>query len=152
MHPNRNVIPYAHSPSVRKLSKIATLLLAKNYILMQTNALEEMRKLVTYLSHSAGIPVPPCLPGGPPPPPSSLGLPPPPSPPFSLALPPAGSGGEATRLPSSLFPRLSMPPGLHFPVITTASSHSHLSLAAHHAHDPPTSSAAHLEAKRHGLL
>ena len=31
----RNVIPYAHSPSVRKLSKIATLLLAKNYILMQ---------------------------------------------------------------------------------------------------------------------
>jgi class B basic helix-loop-helix protein 4/5 len=31
----RQVIPYAHSPSVRKLSKIATLLLAKNYILMQ---------------------------------------------------------------------------------------------------------------------
>jgi hypothetical protein len=31
----RHVIPYAHSPSVRKLSKIATLLLAKNYILMQ---------------------------------------------------------------------------------------------------------------------
>ena len=33
----RSVIPYAHSPSVRKLSKIATLLLAKNYILMQGN-------------------------------------------------------------------------------------------------------------------
>jgi len=31
----RSVIPYAHGPSVRKLSKIATLLLAKNYILMQ---------------------------------------------------------------------------------------------------------------------
>lgn len=31
----RRVIPYAHSPSVRKLSKIATLLLAKNYIQMQ---------------------------------------------------------------------------------------------------------------------
>ena len=30
----RAVIPYAHSPSVRKLSKIATLLLAKNYILI----------------------------------------------------------------------------------------------------------------------
>lgn len=30
----RSVIPYAHSPSVRKLSKIATLLLAKNYILV----------------------------------------------------------------------------------------------------------------------
>lgn len=35
----RSVIPYAHSPSVRKLSKIATLLLAKNYILMQGNML-----------------------------------------------------------------------------------------------------------------
>jgi hypothetical protein len=34
----RSVIPYAHSPSVRKLSKIATLLLAKNYILMQVLA------------------------------------------------------------------------------------------------------------------
>ena len=54
----RSVIPYAHSPSVRKLSKIATLLLAKNYILMQGNALEEMRKLVSYLSHTAGVPLP----------------------------------------------------------------------------------------------
>lgn len=42
----RSVIPYAHSPSVRKLSKIATLLLAKNYILMQANALDEMRRSV----------------------------------------------------------------------------------------------------------
>ena len=33
----RAVIPYAHSPAVRKLSKIATLLLAKNYILMQVS-------------------------------------------------------------------------------------------------------------------
>ncbi|KAK3592905.1 hypothetical protein CHS0354_004133 [Potamilus streckersoni] len=46
----RSVIPYAHSPSVRKLSKIATLLLAKNYILMQANALEEMRRLITYMN------------------------------------------------------------------------------------------------------
>ncbi|XP_068118366.1 class E basic helix-loop-helix protein 23 [Hyperolius riggenbachi] len=46
----RSVIPYAHSPSVRKLSKIATLLLAKNYILMQSQALEEMRRLVAYLN------------------------------------------------------------------------------------------------------
>ncbi|KAI5612437.1 class E basic helix-loop-helix protein 23 [Silurus asotus] len=46
----RAVIPYAHSPSVRKLSKIATLLLAKNYILMQGQALEEMRRLVAYLN------------------------------------------------------------------------------------------------------
>lgn len=34
----RSVIPYAHSPSVRKLSKIATLLLAKNFILMQVRS------------------------------------------------------------------------------------------------------------------
>lgn len=35
----RSVIPYAHSPSVRKLSKIATLLLAKNYILVSVHLL-----------------------------------------------------------------------------------------------------------------
>uniref|UniRef100_A0A8C8RAI1 Basic helix-loop-helix family member e23 n=1 Tax=Pelusios castaneus TaxID=367368 RepID=A0A8C8RAI1_9SAUR len=58
----RSVIPYAHSPSVRKLSKIATLLLAKNYILMQAQALEEMRRLVAYLNQgqplSAPLPAP----------------------------------------------------------------------------------------------
>ncbi|UYV76953.1 BHLHE22 [Cordylochernes scorpioides] len=55
----RSVIPYAHSPSVRKLSKIATLLLAKNYILMQANALEEMRRLIAFLNQS-GVPLPPA--------------------------------------------------------------------------------------------
>ncbi|XP_006825180.1 class E basic helix-loop-helix protein 23-like [Saccoglossus kowalevskii] len=52
----RSVIPYAHSPSVRKLSKIATLLLAKNYILMQASALEEMRRMVTYLNQAQTVP------------------------------------------------------------------------------------------------
>ncbi|XP_061182627.1 class E basic helix-loop-helix protein 23-like [Saccostrea echinata] len=56
----RSVIPYAHSPSVRKLSKIATLLLAKNYILMQANALEEMRRMVTYMN-STSSPSPACF-------------------------------------------------------------------------------------------
>ena len=51
----RSVIPYAHSPSVRKLSKIATLLLAKNYILMQANALEEMRRLVAFVNPTASV-------------------------------------------------------------------------------------------------
>ncbi|XP_036374538.1 class E basic helix-loop-helix protein 22-like [Megalops cyprinoides] len=51
----RSVIPYAHSPSVRKLSKIATLLLAKNYILMQAQALDEMRRLVAYLNQGQGV-------------------------------------------------------------------------------------------------
>lgn len=50
----RSVIPYAHSPSVRKLSKIATLLLAKNYILMQQNSLDEMRRLLTYIQSTTG--------------------------------------------------------------------------------------------------
>ncbi|KAM5164868.1 oligodendrocyte transcription factor 3 [Mantella aurantiaca] len=42
----REVMPYAHGPSVRKLSKIATLLLARNYILMLSSSLEEMKRLV----------------------------------------------------------------------------------------------------------
>jgi hypothetical protein len=54
----RGVIPYAHSPSVRKLSKIATLLLAKNHILMQANALEELRRIIAYMNQTAGIPIP----------------------------------------------------------------------------------------------
>lgn len=61
----RHVIPYAHSPSVRKLSKIATLLLAKNFILMQSNALQEMRKMLICLhqhsSSCSGEPLPSSL-------------------------------------------------------------------------------------------
>uniref|UniRef100_A0A8C5L1X9 Oligodendrocyte transcription factor 2 n=1 Tax=Jaculus jaculus TaxID=51337 RepID=A0A8C5L1X9_JACJA len=53
----REVMPYAHGPSVRKLSKIATLLLARNYILMLTNSLEEMKRLVSeiYGGHHGGF-------------------------------------------------------------------------------------------------
>ncbi|KAI6212197.1 Alkylated DNA repair protein alkB-like protein 8 [Aphelenchoides besseyi] len=42
----RKAIPYAHGTNVRKLSKIATLLLARNHILMQMNAIEELQKAV----------------------------------------------------------------------------------------------------------
>ncbi|XP_054579934.1 class E basic helix-loop-helix protein 23 [Eptesicus fuscus] len=58
----RAVIPYAHGPSVRKLSKIATLLLARNYILMQAQALDEMRRLVACLHQVPGLaaPLTPC--------------------------------------------------------------------------------------------
>lgn len=45
----RSVIPYAHGPSVRKLSKIATLLLAKNYIMMQNNVIEELKREMNHL-------------------------------------------------------------------------------------------------------
>ena len=48
----REVMPYAHGPSVRKLSKIATLLLAKNYIIMLNSSLEEMKKLVGDIYHN----------------------------------------------------------------------------------------------------
>jgi len=48
----RSVIPYAHGPSVRKLSKIATLLLAKNFIMMQNNIIEELKKEMNYLLSS----------------------------------------------------------------------------------------------------
>ncbi|KAJ0005823.1 hypothetical protein NQD34_015717 [Periophthalmus magnuspinnatus] len=50
----REVMPYAHGPSVRKLSKIATLLLARNYILMLSNSLEEMKRLVSEIYGSSG--------------------------------------------------------------------------------------------------
>ncbi len=43
----REVMPYANGPSVRRLSKIATLLLAKNYIQMLQNSLDELKKLVS---------------------------------------------------------------------------------------------------------
>lgn len=52
----REVMPYAHGPSVRKLSKIATLLLAKNYILMLNASLEEMKKLVNEMYQKKGVP------------------------------------------------------------------------------------------------
>lgn len=57
----RHVIPYAHSPSVRKLSKIATLLLAKNYILMQTNALNELRRVLVCLHQNPSNSLPQAL-------------------------------------------------------------------------------------------
>ncbi|XP_064624514.1 class E basic helix-loop-helix protein 22-like [Lineus longissimus] len=84
----RSVIPYAHSPSVRKLSKIATLLLAKNYILMQANALDEMRRLVTYMnqSHASTLPQP-CY---------DLSA-------YSGRLPPSAIPGHLDKMPS-LYP------------------------------------------------
>lgn len=42
----RAVIPYTPKQNVKKLSKIATLLLAKNHILMQARALKEMQRIV----------------------------------------------------------------------------------------------------------
>uniref|UniRef100_A0AC35TPA2 BHLH domain-containing protein n=1 Tax=Rhabditophanes sp. KR3021 TaxID=114890 RepID=A0AC35TPA2_9BILA len=45
----RDVIPYSHGSSVRKLSKIATLLLAKNHIVMQNSAINDFKLIITDL-------------------------------------------------------------------------------------------------------
>lgn len=42
----REVMPYAKGPSVRKLSKIATLSLARNYIQMLNKSVDEMKQLL----------------------------------------------------------------------------------------------------------
>ncbi|XP_071112418.1 oligodendrocyte transcription factor 2-like [Haliotis cracherodii] len=52
----RQVMPYSHGPTVKKLSKMSTLLLARNYIVMLTRSLEEMRKLVQDLSLQRSAP------------------------------------------------------------------------------------------------
>ncbi|KAM9320109.1 oligodendrocyte transcription factor 3-like [Gastrophryne carolinensis] len=76
----REVMPYSYGPSVRKLSKISTLLLARNYILMLSSSLEEMKKL---LSEVYGANRPPgCS--------SAVHLPHnPPLPPFISTIPPS---------------------------------------------------------------
>ena len=62
----REVMPYANGPSVRKLSKIATLLLAKNYILMLNHSVDEMKRLVAELYQTTGrSPGPAGIPGVP---------------------------------------------------------------------------------------
>lgn len=46
----RQALPYSHGPSVKKISKMATLVLARNYIVMLNKSLDEMKKLVTEMS------------------------------------------------------------------------------------------------------
>jgi len=42
----RRAMPYAQGPAVKKLSKMNTLLLARNYILLLTRTLDELRRLL----------------------------------------------------------------------------------------------------------
>jgi len=44
-------MPYASGPSVRRLSKIATLLLARNYIVMLQRTVDELRRLLVQSPH-----------------------------------------------------------------------------------------------------
>ncbi|CAH8641108.1 unnamed protein product [Schistosoma rodhaini] len=48
----RSVLPYTQNSSVRKLSKIATLLLARNYILLLTKTLNELQEKLDIISQS----------------------------------------------------------------------------------------------------
>ncbi|XP_030395041.1 oligodendrocyte transcription factor 2-like [Gopherus evgoodei] len=55
----RAVMPYAQGPAVRKLSKLATLLLARSYILALSSSLQDMRRLLSELHPLARVrPVP----------------------------------------------------------------------------------------------
>ncbi|XP_069481400.1 oligodendrocyte transcription factor 3-like [Ambystoma mexicanum] len=62
----REVMPYSQGPSVRKLSKIATLMLARNYIVMLSSSLDETKKLLAevygghqkYTPHCPPAPLP----------------------------------------------------------------------------------------------
>uniref|UniRef100_A0A8C3SZI0 BHLH domain-containing protein n=1 Tax=Chelydra serpentina TaxID=8475 RepID=A0A8C3SZI0_CHESE len=63
----REVMPYSQGPAVRKLSKIATVLLARNYILTLSSSLQDTRRLLSELhagprSHPLpqGRPMPPA--------------------------------------------------------------------------------------------
>lgn len=46
----RQVLPHSRGPSVKKLSKLSTLLLARNYIVTLTKSLEELKNIVGDLS------------------------------------------------------------------------------------------------------
>ncbi|OON13948.1 Helix-loop-helix DNA-binding domain protein, partial [Opisthorchis viverrini] len=52
----RSVLPYAQSPAVRKLSKIATLLLAKNYILLLVKTIHDIQVERTSTKQSPSTP------------------------------------------------------------------------------------------------
>lgn len=67
----RQVMPYHNGPSVKKISKMSTLLLARNYIVLLTRTLEELRRLVaiSYGNNGSlpsglmtGIPTPSAVP------------------------------------------------------------------------------------------
>ncbi|KAK3605185.1 hypothetical protein CHS0354_012994 [Potamilus streckersoni] len=51
----RQVMPYSNGPSVKKLSKMSTLLLARNYIIMLNKSLEDMRRMIQDLTLSKQV-------------------------------------------------------------------------------------------------
>lgn len=53
----REVIPYANGANVRKLSKMATLLLAKNYILMLTKNVQDLKAMLAETQRNNPMPL-----------------------------------------------------------------------------------------------
>ncbi|VDO85127.1 unnamed protein product [Schistosoma margrebowiei] len=51
----RSVLPYTQNASMRKLSKIATLLLARNYILLLTKSLNELQEKLDIISKNPSV-------------------------------------------------------------------------------------------------
>lgn len=51
----RAVMPYAQGPSVKKLSKMNTLLLARNYILLLNRSIEDTKRLLAEGYHTAAL-------------------------------------------------------------------------------------------------
>lgn len=54
----REVMPHANSPSVRRLSKIATLSLARNYIQMLTKSVDDLRRILNDIYRNNPGPLP----------------------------------------------------------------------------------------------
>jgi class B basic helix-loop-helix protein 1/6/7 len=50
----RRVLPFSNGPTVKKLSKMSTLLFARNYIMTLTKSLDELQKMVGELSNKRG--------------------------------------------------------------------------------------------------
>ena len=117
----REVMPYANGPSVRKLSKIATLLLAKNYILMLQGSLDEMKKLVSDVYTNRGRTSGPLARTSPPPPPTTSpgALPSMPSAPTMASFPSATLVSSfPSSTPISPRPRSSPKPSTARPLAT----------------------------------
>ncbi|CAE1247815.1 BHLHB1_6_7 [Acanthosepion pharaonis] len=137
----REVMPYAHGPSVRKLSKIATLLLAKNYILMLSSSLEEMKKLVSEIYQTRNVqgPPTPVVPSA-----IALSLQSSCSPSSFMAASTVPSASPSTLLPStssfSSSSSISSSPSL--PTLSSSSSSSSPSLSSASSLSPHTTSSS----------
>jgi class B basic helix-loop-helix protein 1/6/7 len=90
----RQVMPYHNGPTVKKLSKMSTLLLARNYIVLLSRTLDELKRMLAGVYGPRGLPLP-ALPSG--------------CPPRMMAMP------QPSPVPSFVSPFQAMPPLDHLP-------------------------------------